>query len=116
LLKFPVELVGVDINGEHADRSMLEQAIGEAAVGSAEIQANFSCGINREIPKSSFEFEATAGHVFLQAGANFDLRVVGDGVTGFGDRDAVNDNFAGEDHGLGFFARSDASAVEQKAV
>ena len=38
--QFPVELSVPDVDGMHADRSVLQQAIGEAAGGRADIQAN----------------------------------------------------------------------------
>ena len=104
LLQLPVELVGVDVHSENASGSVLEEAIGEASVGGAEVEADFSGGIEGEILQCAFEFEAAAGDVFLEAAMDFDLRVVENRLAGFGDLSAVYEDFASENHGLGFFA------------
>ena len=40
--QLPVELAGADIHGVHARRARLQQAVGEAAGGGADIQADFA--------------------------------------------------------------------------
>jgi hypothetical protein len=61
-LEFPVELRGVHVDGEDAARAVLEQAIGEATVGRADIEADAAGDIDGKIGESAFEFEpATAG-------------------------------------------------------
>jgi len=116
LLKFPVELIGVDVDREDFGGAVLEQAIGEAAVGGAEVEADLSGGIDSEIVKGPFEFEAATGDVFLNTAVNFDSDVVRYGVAGLGDGGAVNQDFAGEDHGLSFLAGGGEVASDDQLI
>jgi len=116
LLELPVELAGVDVDGENFGGAMLEEAVGEAAVGGAEIKADFVAWVDGEVQEGAFEFEATAGDVLLEAAADFNLCVVGDGVAGLGDRGAVHKNFGGQDHGLGFLAGRGEAADDEELV
>ena len=46
LLEFPVQLIGVDVNREDFGGAVLQKAVGEAAIGGAEVEANRSCWVH----------------------------------------------------------------------
>ena len=113
--EFPVDLSGAGIDSVDAEGAVLEETIGEAAGGSADVETDFAGGIDMEVGESGFEFEAAAADVFEGFG-DFDARGFGDGVAGFMGFLAVHGDFAGEDEGLGFFAGIDELAVEHGDV
>jgi hypothetical protein len=102
LLESPGQLIRVDIRSEHQFCAVLEKAVGEAAGGGAEVEANAAGGVERKVGESGCEFEAGAGSEFL-AGGEFEAGIGGDGSAGFVGAEAVEADFAGEDEGLGFF-------------
>ncbi len=61
--KPPVELSGSDVDGMHPGGARLQQAIGEAAGGGAEIRNNEPVYIDAEVPQRCFEFESSAAHI-----------------------------------------------------
>jgi hypothetical protein len=46
LLEFPVQLIGVDVNGEDFGGAVLQKAVGEATIGGAEVEANRFCWVH----------------------------------------------------------------------
>jgi len=68
-------VTGVDSN--HTRRSMLEQAIREAARRGSDVKTDFICNLDVPMFKRLFELEAAASHVFqvFAEKANISLRV-----------------------------------------
>ena len=69
-----VKLGPSDIDREHTGRAMLEEAIGEAARGGAEIEAAESGYVNGEVSESGFKFEPSAADIAFKGG-QFDRRL-----------------------------------------
>lgn len=114
LLEFPGELREVDVGGEDFGGAVLEEAVGEAASGRAEVEADFCGGRDGKIGESAGEFEAAARGEFLLAG-EFDVGAGGDGSAGFVGTRAVEADFAGKDEGAsGVLGVGEAALDEEK--
>ena len=59
----PVQLAVAHIDGKDLCRTLLEQAIGEAAGGAAGIGADEARGVNTEVPQCLFQLQATAADI-----------------------------------------------------
>jgi len=60
LCELPVELIDVHVQGVDAGGSVLEQAIGEPAIGSADVQASATGRVNRKVFEGAFELCSTS--------------------------------------------------------
>lgn len=115
LAQFPGELVRADIEGVDAEGAALEEAIGEAAGRSADIDGDFVLGIDGEGVQGGFEFEAAAADepgLFLEV----DDGVLGDFLAGFGMGDALHGDLTGEDEAFGLFPGVGEGAFHQDLV
>jgi hypothetical protein len=101
--EFPDELVGADIVGVDSGGAVLEEAVGEAAGGGTDIEADEAGDIDVEVVQGAFEFEAAAADV---AWGFFDPEdgVEGDEGAGFEAGLIIDENLAGEDEAFGLFA------------
>jgi hypothetical protein len=61
--EFPIDLAGSGIDAMHAQSAVLEQAIGEASGGSADIEADFLLWIDGELAERGFELEPATADV-----------------------------------------------------
>ena len=59
----PGELTGADIDGMHARGTGLQEGVGEAAGGRADIDADLAGDVDGEMLQGAGEFEAAAAHV-----------------------------------------------------
>ena len=101
--QFPDQLVGADIHGMDAGGAALQQAVGEATGGSADIDADPAVGVDGEGIESAFEFESAAAD---EAGFLFDLEwgIEWQLGAGFVDDAVAAADFAGEDQAFRLFA------------
>src|SRR6267143_6995861 len=99
LPQFPVDLLRVHINGVDTRGAVLQETVREPSRRRADVQANTSSGIDREISKRAFQFDAAPADELLRPVCQFDLRVGGDGGARFVGPLAVYLYFTGEDHG-----------------
>ena len=79
--KAPLELSVADVEGDHARRVVLEQAVGEAADGGADVEAGATLHLDPEDVEGALELEAAAGDV-PGRGLDLELRVVGHELAG----------------------------------
>ena len=101
--EFPIHLVGADVEGVDEAGAALEEAIGEAAGGGADVEADFIVDVDFPVVEGSFDFQATAAD---EAGLGEELHfcIFGDFAAGFVGLLAIEENLAGEDEGFRFFA------------
>ncbi len=115
-MKLPGELSSVDVDGVDFCGVLLEQAIGEAAGGSADVEADEACGSNREVFESAFEFEAAATGEFEMAAFDVELSIVWYGHACFFHDNIFYAHFASEDHGLGFLLGFGETALDEEKI
>jgi len=95
---------------------VLEHAVGEAARGGAYVGAGEA--FDGEVPggEGGFEFEAASGDVAEVVAEESNDGGVGYGGSGFVDALLVDEDAAGDDHGLGALAGGGEGAVNQELV
>ena len=115
-LELPIELGDVHVDGVNATRAVLEQAIGKAAVGRANVEADAIANIDAEISESAFEFQARSAGVFCVGSKDFDLCVRGGGFAGLARELTIDADLTGHDHGLRALARGREAALDKEHV
>jgi len=112
---FPMQLVVPDIEGMHARRAALEEAIGEAAGRGADIEAHAAGGIDSEGVERRFELEAAAADVFfgLQHGHR---RVRPHSVARLARAPTVDFHDTSHQRALGFFAGFEQPARNEQRI
>ena len=65
LAEFPGELALADIHGKNFGRAVLQQAVGEAAGGRAEVERDQAGHVQLKMLQRVFEFVAAAADVFF---------------------------------------------------
>src|SRR5579859_4994404 len=113
LLKFPGELARVYVDGVDARGACLEQAVGEAARGRAEVEADGAGWIHGKVGESAFQFKAAAARIFLQTACDFDLCGFVNLRAGFFFLSAIDADFARENHGLRLLAGFGEAAFDE---
>ncbi len=113
--QLPIELTGAAIDGMHAGRSGLQEDVGEAAGGRADIEADFAGDVERKVVQRARELESAAAHVG-RAGEHVHGAIVRDQVAGFGRLLPVDAHLSGHDEGLGFLAGFGETAVDHQTV
>src|SRR6266851_6915352 len=116
LPQLPVKLFHVYVDSVDARCAVLQQAIRETAVRSADIQANARRWLNRKVFQRAFEFCSTAAGELLQPAGDFDPRVFRDGHACLFHSFAVHLNFTGDNHGHGFLRRVGAASLDEKKI
>jgi len=116
LAQLPVELFDVYVEGVDTFGALLEQAICEAAVRSADIEANAPRGLNRKVFQRAFKFRPAAADELLHPADDFDARIFRDGHTGLFHSLAVHLNFTGENHSHGSLRRCGAASLDEKKI
>ena len=104
MTQFPVELVCRDVHGEDAQRAILQQAIGEAAGGAADVEADFAVWRDLKILQRALQFQAAAADVGKRVADYFDARVSGNLCAGLLHFLAVHQDAACQQDGLGALA------------
>src|SRR6185312_9366197 len=99
----PVYLASARIDRMNFGRAVLEQAIGEAAGGGADIGADSAGGIDGEALQRGFPLEAAAADVTKPA-AHFDVSAGGNGTSGLIGAHAIDENVSRHDEGAGLLA------------
>ena len=104
------------INGDHASGAVLQKAIGESAGRSADIEADFPGDVNLPMLESLLQFQATAADVFqiFSQKPHFCFSV--DRRARFLDFLPIDQNFAGENQGLGALTRTCQPAFQQQFI
>ena len=111
-----VELAFADIDGEDLEGAMLEEAVREAARGGADVNADLAVGGEEgEAEEGLFELEAAAANEALGL-ADAQGAVRGILVAGFASGGVIDEDFAGEDEALGFFAAFGQAAFDEQEV
>jgi hypothetical protein len=111
-----VQLPVADIDGDHAQGAALQQAIGESAGGSANVQAVEPAHIDLKTCKSACELVAAARDELRSLAANAHFRVGRDPRAGLLDGRIVHDHVAGEDQRLRLVARFGEAIVDESLV
>ena len=62
--KLEGDLAVAGVHGDDAGGAVLEEAVGEASGGGADVEANFSGDVDLPVGECVFEFEAAAAYVF----------------------------------------------------
>src|SRR5664279_5510334 len=110
-----MELTGAAIHGVYAGRSGLQQDVGEAAGGRADIQADLAGDVEGEVAQRAGQLESAAAYVGGTR-EDFEDAIILHGVSGFGGLLPVEAHLAGHDQGLGFLAGFGETAVHHQTV
>ena len=115
IAEFPDELVGSDIVGVDSSGAVLEEAVGETAGGSADIEGDEAGDVDVEVVQGAFEFEAAAADV---ARGFFDAEdgVEGNEGAGFEAGLIVDEDLAGEDEAFGLFAGGAEALLNESLI
>lgn len=98
------DLAVAGVDGEDAGGAVLEHAVGEAAGGGPDIEAEAVAEVDGPMSESGFELEAAAADVAEAAAEEPDVGVIEDRGAGFIELLLVNEDATGEDEGLGSLA------------
>ena len=112
----PCHLLRRHVDSVNAARAKLQQAIGEATRGGANIKADFPAHIDSEIVKRTFQFDTSAAGIFRRSSADFNTGVLDDLRAGFFAPLPVYANFSRKDHGLRLFARLGEASFDEQQV
>ena len=115
LAEFPGELAGADVHGIDFRRAVLEQAVGEATGGSAQIHRRRAAHLGREVLQRVLQFPAAATYKTLRL-RHRQHGFRADGVAGFARRLAVDRDAARHDGALRLLAASAKSAFNESLV
>jgi hypothetical protein len=115
LTKFPGKLAAAHVHGEDFGRAVLQEAIGEPAGGSAEVNGGQAARIELEMAQAVFELEAAPADVGFRDGkGEIVLRL--DQVAGFFGGLAAEEDLAGQDGAAGLFAGGTKGALDEGLV
>jgi hypothetical protein len=95
---------------------MLQQTIGEAACGCANIETDFSARVDAKIFERALQLQAAAARVFSRSSGDFNARVTGDLRAGLIAPLTIHTNFTRQNHGLRLFARFGEAAFDDQQV
>ncbi len=95
---------------------MLQQAIGEAASGRADIEADFPARVDSEIFERALQLQAAAARIFSRSSADFNARVIGDQRARLFASRPVHANFSSKNHGLRLLARFGKPSFDDQQV
>jgi hypothetical protein len=116
LSQLECDLAVTGVYGDDAGGAMLQQAIGEASGGGSDIEANFSGDVDFPVCECMIQLQAAATYVFQVFAEEANLRVGVYWRAGFFYFLSVDENFCGENEGLGAFARWCEAAFEQEFI
>ena len=112
---FPGELAVADVDRVNLRRAALQEAIGEAAGGRADVERGHAGGIDREMIERAFEFQSAAADIFRRRGD--DEFGVGRDFDGGFVQDAIAEaDFAGHDGALRLLAAREMPLLDQDNI
>ena len=111
-----VDLAVAGVDGEDGGGAVLKHAVGKAAGGGADVGAGEAFYGDFPGGEGGFELEAAAGDVARIVAGEADGGVVGNAGAGFVDALLVDQDAAGDDHGLGALAGFGERAVNEELV
>lgn len=112
LSEFPRELAVTDIHGINHFCASLQQAIGEAAGGRAEVYGDQLCGLDLKMLKRVLKFVAAATDESVRRGED-ELIGIADRVAGFACGLIVDENLASHDGAFGLLPAFTDAAIHQ---
>ncbi len=115
-MELPSELGDVHIDGVDSRGVVLEQTIGEAAGGCANVKTNEARRIYGEVFESAFELQAATTGIFQVAAFHFDDGIACDLSSRLVDGSAVDPNFARKNHRLRFLLGLGEAALDEKKI
>src|SRR6266403_2043277 len=101
---------------QHHQGESPRETVREPPSGRADVQANTPFGVDREISKRAFQFDAASANELLRPVCHFDLRVRSDGGAGFVGPLAVYLDFTREDHGKSILQRRGHPALDEENI
>jgi hypothetical protein len=115
LAEFPRDLAPANVHREDPGRAVLEQAIGEAAGGSAEVNGRQPARIELEMAQTVFELESPAADIAFRDGqGQFVLRFYR--IAGLPGGLAPVEDLAGQNGPLRLFAGRAKAALDEGLV
>jgi hypothetical protein len=115
LTEFPGELALADIDGGDGRSAVLEEAIGEAAGGSADVEGTQVPDLKMEGGEGVFQFMSATAHVTV-GGGEIELVIGSDGAAGFVSSVSIESDLPGEDGALRFFSGFAEAAGDQGLI
>src|SRR2546429_4960750 len=116
LTELPVKLLNVYVNSIDSGCAVVEQAIREATVRSADIQANAPAWVNGKVFQCAFQLHAAAADEFLRSADNFNASVIRNGHASLSRSLAFHLNLTGENHGHSFLGRVGEASLDKKKI
>jgi len=110
------DLAVAGIDGKDGGGTMLQHAVGEASGGGADVDAGEAGERDGPAGEGVLEFETAAADIFEIGTEQADGCGGRDGGADLVDALFVNEDAAGEDKGLGAFARGGVTAVDEESV
>ena len=101
--KFPIHLIGADVEGVDDAGTALEEAVRKTAGGGADVEADFIGNVDLPVVQGGFHFQAAAADE-ARLGEKFDFCIFRDFATGFVRLLPVEEHLPREDERLSFFA------------
>jgi hypothetical protein len=110
------DLAVAGVDSQDRLRAVLQHAVGEASGGGADVDAGEAGEVDGPVFEGALEFEAAAADVLEVGAEEADDAVGGDGGSWLVDALLANEDAAGEDEGLGPFARGGVALVDKQLV
>src|SRR5439155_9238165 len=114
--EFRVELTVSDVDGVDLRGTELEEAVGEAAGRSSDVETDETARVQVERLEPRRELDAAAGDAGVRGPLDRDLRGLVDRRPGLVRAAAGHRDGAGEDHALRFLARRSETARDEQPV
>jgi len=114
--QLPGELAVADVDGVDPRGAVLEQDVGEAAGGGADVGADQAGWRKREVAEGVVELQSATGDPGMILAADFEGRVFGEGLASFLDAPGAGEDLSCEDEGLGAGAAFNQAAIGEQDV
>src|SRR2546427_9470107 len=111
-----IDLAVAGVHGNDACCPLLQQAVGEAASGGANIKTDFAGDIDVPMLKRFFQLEAATADVLQAFAQNTEVCFCVYASASLFDFLSINQHFAGEDQRLGALARCCHAALQDQFV
>lgn len=115
LAKFPGKLTPTDVDGKNGGSAVLEEAIGETAGGSADIDGAGIAHVEVKMVNGMFEFEPAATDILLGCDAGDEVGGL-NGIARFAGGMAVDEDLGGQNGALGLLAGFAKAQLNQHHV
>ena len=114
--QFPIELARAHVHGVHARRAVLQQAVGEAAGGGADVQAQPARHIDAEMIQRRLQLQPAAAHIASALPATSMRLAASTRVARLDGFLSVDQHLAGHDESLRFLAGFGQAALDQQTI